>query len=328
MGESFSFRGNEAVGRAVKRGMTDLGWTFEPDASNADAVFTYFTSESNLEDAYFEDDGLIKLATPGTLVIDLSPASPTFARELAAIAAVNDLRPVEAPLVIVNPVADDALGARENLKCFMAGEQAECDAALPLLEAIAIDVVPTGGCGTAQLAKAAVTMQQAAQILAAIEADALFRIVREGATSVDRLEGEPRTLTWLSEAALACVVVDRFDGDFSIEMLMGDVLAAMTAADDVELILPQLEAMMHLLEILSVIGGIDMGPAGLSLLYRSDEECARYGLDWSLAEQYVNQSAHEHGYDGDYDDYDYGYDQDYPDEPLGYDGGFGGYSAN
>ena len=94
MGELFSFRGNEAVGRAVKRGMTDLGWTYEPDAGKADAVFTYFTSEPSLEDAYFEDNGLIKLAAPGTLVIDLSPASPTFARELAAIAAVNDLRPV------------------------------------------------------------------------------------------------------------------------------------------------------------------------------------------------------------------------------------------
>ena len=114
-------------------------------------------------------------------------------------------------------------------------------------------------------------------------------------------------------------------------MMLGDVLAAMTAADDVDLILPQLESVMHLLEVLFVIGGDDRSPAALALLYRAEEESARHGLDWSRAETMYASFGNEHDHDHDHHDDDDYYDDYYDD---GYDdlggcaGGFGGYSSN
>ena len=40
---------------------------------------------------------------------------------------------------------------------------------------------------------------------------------------------------------------------------------------------------MHLLEVLAVIGGADMAPAALSLLYRDEQASADNGLDWTRA---------------------------------------------
>ena len=103
-------------------------------------------------------------------------------------------------------------------------------------------------------------------------------------------------------------------------MLLAELSAALMAADDAEVILPGVEATMHLLELLVVIGGADMAPAALSLVYQDEAAGARAGLDWTRAEQaYASEEA---GEDCDYDDD--GGDGDGGDFP----GGFGAYSAN
>ena len=121
---------------------------------------------------------------------------------------------------------------------------------------------------------------------------------------------------------------------------MGELAAALTAADDADLIVPQAEACMHLLELLAVIGGSDKAPIALSLVYGEEKACADQGLDWTRAEHFYGEQEgqadgvlHDHGhahdddYDeaGDYDDYDgyAGYDNDGV-----YHGGYGSYSPN
>ena len=137
---------------------------------------------------------------------------------------------------------------------------------------------------------------------------------------------------------LAAVDQGAYEGAFTIEMLNGDVAAAMAAADDVELILPQLESAMHLLEVISIIGGSVKAPAALALLYRDEATSAAAGLDWTRAEQlYANYGDGDFGHDHDHDcghdhfhdhchhDHDYGYGDD---DDFGFANGFGTYSAN
>lgn len=105
---------------------------------------------------------------------------------------------------------------------------------------------------------------------------------------------------------------------------MSEVSAAIMAADDVELIIPQAESAMHLLELLAIIGGSDKSPVALALAYGEEEDCARNGLDWTRAEQAYGQGAdhdHDHGDDEDLDGFD---DFDF-DDPYG--AGFD-YSSN
>ena len=90
------------------------------------------------------------------------------------------------------------------------------------------------------------------------------------------------------------VRAERFDGAFTLEMLMSELTMALAAADDVDLILPQGEAAQHLLELLAVIGGSDKGVAALSLIYGEESACAKHGLDWTRAEQVYGDHDHDH----------------------------------
>ncbi|MBQ9002533.1 MAG: NAD(P)-dependent oxidoreductase [Eggerthellaceae bacterium] len=293
MSGSYAFMGHEAIGSHVEERLAKIGWTRVEDVADAEVAFTYFISTSLLEDAYFDDGGLVKNAVPGTVLVDLSPSTPSFAREISAVATVNDLVFVEAPLAVLDPFG------QVEFRCFVACEEPDrADDVLALLDAIAVSVEQRDAVGAAQLARATNTIRMAANIVGAVESDALVRSVREVASAETEID-------------------DEFAGGFPIELLLAEVVAAMTTADDVDLILPQLEAAMHLLELMVVIGGADMNPKALSLLYREEAASAAHGLDWTRAEGLY--AEHDHGYD--HDAYDYG-------DGIGFPGGFGGYSAN
>lgn len=321
MPDTFAALGNETVCGYVVRRMESYGMSLVDDPSSADVVFTYFTGASMVEDAYFDDEGLVKRAKEGALFVDLSPCAPSVAREIAAVVSVNGQKLVEAPIAVVDPTLEDAFRSPGNLVCFLAGEQDDVALAREIVEELADDVRLAGGPGCGQLAKASCTVQQSAQIIAAIECDELSRAQRAAGVAGDVFDGGAEPLAELSGLMIAAVRAEIYEGTYTIEMLMGDVVAAMTAADDVDLILPQLEAVMHLLEIVAIIGGADLAPAALSLIYRDEATGAAHGLDWSRAEGLFADGDHGHLHDAVLDDaYDY--------DDLGFSGGFGGYSAN
>ena len=324
MALSYAYSGEEGFISAVEGRLADAGFTRVPDAAAADVVLSFCATQSALEDLYFGDAGFVQEAAPNTLLIDLSATTPGFAREINAVATVSDLAMVEAPLVVEDVVAADSF-ARENLACFVAGEDDDVVRAKPVLEALFATVHETGGSGTAQLARAGYTLQVAAQIIAAIEAQALYRAVRRSASSAGVGAVSVGAASAQAERVLRAVDEGRFEGAYNVEMLMAELTAAIMAADDAELILPQAEAAMHLLELLAVIGGADKSPTALSLIYGEESECAKHGLDWTRAEEAYGGKVdafdddgcddyddgcgcdHEHHYD----DYD-GYDMDDP----------------
>ena len=65
---------------------------------------------------------------------------------------------------------------------------------------------------------------------------------------------------------------------------MAEATAALSSLEDEEMILPQAEACYRLMELLALVGGIDLDPAGLKLVFADEETTNRYGLDWSRAD--------------------------------------------
>ena len=322
------------VGAFVSGALEGAGWTRVGDAAEADAVLTYFTHESADEDAYFETDGLIKRSRAQALLLDLSPVSPSFSREIAAVATVNELRFVEAPIVVCDPSREHAF-TPDNVKCLLAGYIDEnLDAAAEVARLFADDVVKAGVAGRAQLARAAWISQLSSQVLAAVESSSLYHAFGEPLSTIPVRDDVPEMANML-----AAIDEGRFSGDYTVEMMMGDVVAAITSAEDADLVLPQLEAVMHLLELIAVIGGSDMSPAAIALLYREEQAGAEAGLDWTRAEglfedggleaggHHDHGCGHAHAHGADYGA-DYGYDEADEDGRFGLTGGFGGYSAN
>ena len=322
MDKTFAYSGDKTVGAVVAARLTEAGCRQVEDLGSADAVITYCVSQTALEDAYFDESGIVQQAKAGALLVDLSASTPSFARELNAVAMVSDLASVEAPLVVVDVARPDAFADKANLACLVGGDEDAVAAALPFLEAIAGDVQDTGGPGSAQLARAAYTLQTTAQVISAVEADALYRAVRRSSAPMGQRVERTGAATPVAEQVLAAVAAGSFDGTYTVEMFMAELSAALTAADDADLILPQAEACLHLLELLAVIGGADKAPAALSLVYGEEAACAEQGLDWTRAEQAYGDG----GEDAD-DECGCGHDHDsfadYPDYP-----GYPGYSAN
>ncbi len=297
MTTGYAFRGSERLIGAVADRLAGAGLAPVADEAAADVVITFATTQRELEDLYFGDDGFVQSLAPGTLFIDLSATTPGFARELNAVATVSDLVMVEAPLVVDDLVRPDSF-ARDNLSCFAAGEGDGLARAAGVLGALFGAVHEVGTPGAAQLARAALTLQVAAQVIAAIEADALYRAVRRSPAGSGLGDAHPDALSGAGAAVIAAARAGRFEGAYTVEMLMAELSAALMAADDAELILPQAEAAMHLLELLAVIGGADKAPAALSLVYGEESACAEAGLDWTRAEQaYGHAEDEDDGWD-------------------------------
>ena len=314
---SFVFIGNPTVGSAVSENLVKAGYRAAINVARADAVFVYCETQGGLEDAFFDTDGLIQTARRGACLITLSATTPSFARELNAVALVNDLHSIEAPLLVHDVTLPDAFSDPANLSCFLAGEEEGVEKAAPLLRALASTVTSAGSPGSAQTARAALTIQTASQFVACMEIEALYKVSSTSSKQViDFALGQgfiPETTRHLVEA----VKDENFKGSYTIEMCMAEMTAALMAADDSDLILPGAEACMHLLELLALIGGGMLTPAALSLVYGEEALCAKHGLDWTRAEQTYSEEQYD-----DYDDDAYGHGHEE------FTGGFGGYSSN
>lgn len=318
----YAYRGNPNFIDAVEGRLSDHGYKREGEVELADIVVTFCTSMGKLEDLYFGDDGLVQVMKPGSTLVDLSAATPNFAREMNAIATVSDLHMIEAPISVSDMTKRDAFES-DNLTCYVAGEEDTVEANREFLEAICSKVQFIGGAGTAQLVRATNTLQIVAEIVSSIEAQSLLNAARGSVSGIVTSGLHTEAASFEAQAILDAINKGQFNGDFTSEMLMSELSAAIMAADDYELILPHAEASMHLLELLAVVGGADKSPASLSLVYSDEKTCADNGLDWSRAESVYGNMDENEDYEDDYDPFEDGLDDMDDQDSMGF-----GYSIN
>ncbi|WP_165045558.1 NAD(P)-binding domain-containing protein [Adlercreutzia sp. ZJ138] len=301
--ETYAFAGFESWGRVVDERLQAQGFVRAERLADADAVITYCVTQTELEDVYFDTDGVVQVAKPGAVVIDLSASTPSFAREIGAVATVNDLHFAEAPLAVCDMFADDALADAGNLVGFVSGDDTAVRLALPVVRALAATVHETGVAGSAQLAKAAWTLRATSCLAAAVEAQALFHVAQHAGLAFDAGLSAPGSDAFAD--AWRAIVEERFEGTYTVEILLAELSAALMAADDYELILPHAESCAHMLELMALIGGADKSPAALSLAYGDEAACAAHGLDWTRAEQAYSDGFDDDEYDDDLYDCDF-----------------------
>lgn len=309
MRKTVRFVGEKRVTEKLSQRLIQAGFQLH-DSAEADVTITYCESLSSLEDTYFDTKGLIQAAPSGSFFIDLSASTPSFARELYAVAAVSDIRVIEAPLMIKDISCMDSLSHPENLFSFCAGSKEDIAQVEDILDAIYGNWSVLGEAGSAQLARCAFSLQTVALLVSLIESYALFDATKElqGTKMQDvwapMLDGQ-NILVIRAKALLESIVTKNFSGEYTMRMFAAELAATLMAADDADLILPGAEASMHLFEILIIIGGADMVPASLSLIYGDEAGSITQGLDWSLIEDAFDQGncfSYEDGnpYDGDY----------------------------
>lgn len=170
-----------------------------------------------------------------------------------------------------------------------------------MLHAIARHVLYLGESGCGQAAKIMATLQRASALIGVIESYAMFKNSEVDYDAEEVMD----TLTsagCVSPVNIAYVDAIRnkdFTGSYTVEMLMAELVAALTAADDKDHVLPQAEAGFRLLELLALVGGASYDPAALALLFEDEKAAERFGLDWSRAAGAYEEHTHHHDHDCD-----------------------------
>ncbi|MGY5134581.1 2-hydroxy-3-oxopropionate reductase [Streptomyces nigrescens] len=176
--------GSPMAENLIKAGYSVTGYTLETDklerlakngghaagsiaeaVTDADVIITMVPASPQVEAIAYGPDGILAHARRGALLIDMSSITPQTSIDLAHAAADKGIRVLDAP------VSGGEAGAIEAVLSIMAGgEQADFDAARPLLETLGKTIVRCGPHGSGQTVKAANQLIVAVNIQACAEA--------------------------------------------------------------------------------------------------------------------------------------------------------------
>ena len=154
-----------AVADLVAAGATAAPSIAELARSDVEMIITMLPAAPHVKSVYLGDNGLLANVAPQVRLIDSSTIDPMSAREVAAAAEKQGNRMVDAP------VSGGTGGAIAGTLTFMVGgEQADFDAALPVLQAMGKNIVHCGPGGNGQVAKVANNMLLAITMIGTAEA--------------------------------------------------------------------------------------------------------------------------------------------------------------
>jgi len=285
--------------------LIDRGARWAPDvqsaALGADVVLTMLGYPQDVEEVYLERDGLIRSASKGAWMVDLTTSSPQLARDIHDAAEVEDKHAFDCP------VTGGQQGAVEGTLTLMVGAaQKDVEPLVPLLSTFSSKVYYLGGPGRGQTVKLCNQISLALAMVGYAEALALAD--RSGIDQKVMLDvvshgmGDTRALDDLAPRSLAA----DYKPGFMAAHLRKDLGLALEEAEDLGFALPGTEAANGLYDILCTVGGAQMGTQALTLLYQDDETGAAAGLDWTRVDAHAHDHdahahdhdhAHEHGMD-------------------------------
>ena len=136
----------------------------ETAAKDLDVLITMLPNSSIVESVLL-DEGWADRLTSGALVIDMSSSEPVRSRELAETLAGRGLHYLDAPV-------SGGVKRAENgtLAILVGGEQAQMDAARPLLETMGQSILFIGPAGAGHAAKALNNLVSACGLMITVEA--------------------------------------------------------------------------------------------------------------------------------------------------------------
>lgn len=137
---------------------------------DADVVFLSLPGGSQVADVLLGEAGVFAAARPGTIVVDLSTIPVGLARRLGDEADMAGIAFVDAPVARTRQAAIDG-----TLSITAGGSQDAFDAVLPLLRALATDIVHCGPNGAGALLKVVNNMVVFETVVALSEALTLIR---------------------------------------------------------------------------------------------------------------------------------------------------------
>ncbi len=235
-------------------------------AKACDIIITMVGYPRDVEEVYFNADGIIANAQEGAYLIDMTTSSPSLAKKIYQTAKEKSLFAMDAP------VSGGDIGAREGTLSIMVGaDDAAYDAMLPLFEILGKNIQHQGTAGAGQYTKMANQIAIAGNMMGVSEAIAYAKTVGLDPTHVLDSIATGAAGSWsLSNLAPRMIRGDWAPG-FYIKHFIKDMKIAIESAEEENLTLPGLNLAKQLYDELAIKGLENEGTQALVKLLLKEE---------------------------------------------------------
>jgi 3-hydroxyisobutyrate dehydrogenase len=233
-------------------------------ASRADVVISIVGYPADVESVYLAPGGVVELARPGALLIDMTTSTPSLAVQIAEAARARGLAALDAP------VSGGDVGAREARLTIMVGGDAEAyGRALPIFEVMGKTVTHMGGAGTGQHTKMANQIAIAGTMLSVVESLAYARAAGLDPERVHSAISAGSAGSWSMSNYGPRILSGDLAPGFYVKHFIKDLRIALVEAEAAGVDLPGLALAKRLYERLAEEGGADLGTQALWQLYQT-----------------------------------------------------------
>jgi len=242
--------------------LLELGarWAATPRdvAATSDLIFSMVSLPSDVREVLLGEDGALKSASPGSIVIDMTTSEPSLAREVARRAFDRGVAALDAP------VSGGDVGAKKAaLSIMIGGPQSSVDFAMPCFEAMGTTIVRHGDHGAGQHAKLVNQILIASTMVAMSEG--LLYAYRQG-LDLELVLASVSTGaagSWALSNLAPRIVAGDFAPGFFVDHLVKDLGIALDEAAQAGLELPGLALANELYVALQAHGGGNDGTQAL-----------------------------------------------------------------
>lgn len=235
-------------------------------AKACDIIITMVGYPRDVEEVYFNADGIIANAQDGAYLIDMTTSSPSLAKKIYQTAKEKGLFAMDAP------VSGGDIGAREGTLSIMVGaDDVAYEAMLPLFELLGKNIQHQGTAGAGQYTKMANQIAIAGNMMGVSEAIAYAKTVGLDPTHVLDSIATGAAGSWsLSNLAPRMIRGDWAPG-FYIKHFIKDMKIAIESAEEENLTLPGLNLAKQLYDELAIKGKENEGTQALIKLLLQEE---------------------------------------------------------
>ena len=237
-------------------------WVDSPSdvAAASDVIFTIVGFPPDVREVYLGDTGILKGATAGSILVDMTTTEPSLAIEIYTEARAQQVSSVDAP------VSGGDVGAREaRLSIMVGGDEVAVQAVMPLLSAMGKNIVHQGEAGAGQHTKMCNQITISGTMIGVCEA---LLYGHKAGLDLETM------LSSISGGAAACWSLDNlaprvlkrnFDPGFFVEHFIKDMRIALDEARNMNLSLPGLALVHQLYTAVEAQGHGRLGTQALML---------------------------------------------------------------
>lgn len=228
-----------------------------------DIIMTMVGFPKDVEEVYFESDGIIENVNPNTILIDFTTSTPYLSQKIYKICKDKQIFSLDAP------VSGGDIGALKGTLSIMVGGDKEIfEKIKPVLNVLGTNINYVGNAGSGQHAKMANQIAIAGTLASVCEAISYAKKANLDCQLVLDCISNGAAGSWQMSNNGYKMLKDDFDPGFYIKHFIKDMDIAKNEADHSNLDLPVLNDVLKMFKTLQEKGYDDLGTQALIKYYQ------------------------------------------------------------